>query len=285
MEIEDDFIEDSDKQEEEEEQKNEANDEFFLTGTKDGIRKPIVLKPAVNIYPISSLAQQLVSKMYSLEMFGQTSIGATVSGSVYDLGKHFKSLYSSFPEYIKEVTVYSNSKQYTLQKYHDKLKEKLEKYKQIKTILKEKIRNNERKLPNYNKQENSEFTENDRIKAEMKATSISLKKSIERLKALKQENDSVQAENEQIQQNIDDVLSQFRHKCVGEVGKVQKNIVKTEIELKENMKKYRESLMQAQNIVNAYNEPIHTLEVRLSDLNRRINIYTHTSKLPKLSKI
>ena len=104
------------------------------------------------------------------------------------------------------------------------------------------------------------------------------------MQALKQQNDQYQAENEAIQQSIDDVLSQFRRKCTGEVGKVQKNIVKTEIELKENMKRYRENLLQAQNIINSYNDPIQSLETRLSDLNRRINIYSHPVKLPKLSQ-
>ena len=59
------------------------------------------------------------------------------------------------------------------------------------------------------------------------------------MQALKQENDQFQAENEDIQQNINDILSQFKHKCTGEAGKIQKNIVKTEIKIKENMKKYK----------------------------------------------
>ncbi|KAK8882246.1 hypothetical protein M9Y10_044888 [Tritrichomonas musculus] len=282
MEIEDDFIEDS-EQTEEEEEKNEKDD-IFLTGTKKGLHKEIVLKPPVNIYPIASLSQQLISKMYSLEMFGQSSIGATVSGSVYDLGKHFKSLYSSFPSFIHESNIYLNSQQYTLQKQFDAIKEKIVRSQQRNKKVKEIIRSNERRLPNLNKQSSNEFSELDRINAEMKATAISLKKSIEKLQTLKQQNDQFQAENEAIQQQIDTILSQFKHKCTGEAGQIQKNIVKTEIELRENIKKYKENIMQAQKIVNSYNDPIHSLEVRLSDLNRRIIVCSRPVRIPKISK-
>lgn len=282
MEIEDDFIEDSEQTEEEESNENEKD--VFLTVAKDNLHKDIALKPPVNIYPISSLSQQLISKMYSFEMFGQTSIGATVSGSVYDLGKHFKSLYHSFPEFIKELNIYSNSRQCALQKQLDAIKGKLTQSQAIKSKLKDRIRNNERRFPNYNKQGNVEYTDLDRIKAEMKSVSISLKKSIEKLQSLKQENDQFQAENEDIQQNINDILSQFKHKCTGEAGKIQKNIVKTEIELKENMKKYKENLSLAQNIVNSYNDPIHALEVRISDMNRRILVCSRPVRIPRVSK-
>lgn len=282
MEIEDDFIEDS-EQTEEEEEINEKDD-IFLTGTKKGLHKEIVLKPPVNIYPIASLSQQLISKMYSLEMFGQSSIGATVSGSVYDLGKHFKSLYSSFPNFIHESNIYLNSQQYTLQKQFDAIKEKIVRSQQRNKKVKEIIRSNERRLPNLNKQSSNEFSELDRINAEMKATAISLKKSIEKLQTLKQQNDQFQAENEAIQQQIDTILSQFKHKCTGEAGQIQKNIVKTEIELRENIKKYKENIIQAQKIVNSYNDPIHSLEVRLSDLNRRIIVCSRPVRIPKISK-
>lgn len=280
MDFEDDFIEDS----EQTDQSEEEYDEIFLTKTRVDPPKEIILKPAVNIYPIASLAQNILSKMYSLQMFGSSEIGATVSGSVYDLGKHLKKMMTTFPSFIKESNVIANSEQYALQKKFDNMKTKIKNSQQINKQLKERIRNNKKQLPDLNRQENDEFSELDRIKSEMKANIYSLKKSINRLTEIKQENDLVQTENQEIQKQIDDLLARFRKKCQGDAGRLNKSIVKTEIEIKENNKRYKENLANAQKIVNSYNDPIKSLEIRLSDMDRRIAVFCRQPRIQNTSK-
>lgn len=278
MEIEDDFIEDSEQSEEEEE------DDLFLTRTRVDPPKEIVLKPAVNIYPISSLAQQLLSKMYSLQMFGQSSIGASVSGSVYELGNHLRNMLETFPSFIKESNISANSQQYLLQKKLANTKTKIQNLQQINKQLKEKVRYNEKQLPDLNRQNDTEFSELDRINSEIKANICSLKKAINRLQKIKEENDQIQSENQIIKNTIDDLLTQYRRSCPGEIGRINKNIVKTEIGLRENSKRYRENLEKAQEIISSYNEPIHSLETRLADMNRRISVFRRPVKAPIKSK-
>lgn len=268
MDIEDDFIEDSD----ESDQSEEDYDDIFLTKTRVDPPREIVLKPAVNIYPIASLTQNLLSKMYSLQMFGTSDIGSSVPGSVYDLGKHLKKMINTFPIFIKESNVIANSQQFILQKKFDSIKTRIQNSQQINKQLKERIRTNERQLPNLNRSNDDTFSELDRAKSEMKATACSLKKYIIRLKGVKQENDQMQAENQEIQKQIDDLLAHFRRNCSGDIGKLNKNIVKTEIEIKENIKRHKENLLNAQEIINSYNDPIHSLEIRLSDMNRRVSV-------------
>ena len=277
MEIEDDFIEDS-------EQSEEDTDDFFLTRTRADPPKEIVLRPSVNIYPIASLSQQLLSKMYSLQMFGQSSIGASVPGSVYDLGKNLQDMLKSFPCFVKESNISANSQQYVLKKKFDNIKTKIKKSQQINKQLKERIRCNERQLPNLNRQDDTEFSQLDKINSELKANISSLKKAINRLKDVKEEKDLIQAENQEIQKQIDDLLSHLRRSFPGEIGKINRNIVKTEIEIKENGKKYKENIQKAQEILNSYNDPIHSLEIRLEDMNRRISVFCRPIKGPSTYK-
>ena len=143
MDIEDDFIEDSESSE------TSDNDEnsFFLTATQADEPKEIVLKPAVNVYPLTTLTQNLLSKMYSLINFGQSSIGVSIQGSVYDLSKHLKKVNDDFPKFVREANVYSNSKQYALQKKLMQMKMSMKKQ-----ILKRRIMRNALKRKKLSKQ-------------------------------------------------------------------------------------------------------------------------------------
>ncbi|OHT00409.1 hypothetical protein TRFO_32951 [Tritrichomonas foetus] len=282
MDIEDDFIEDSTQAEE-----SDDENDFFLTATMADEPKEIVLKPAVNVYPLTSLTQQLLSKMYSLQNFGSSSIGATVPGSVFDLAKHLIKMRNSFPTFVKESNVYSNSKQYAMQKKLNRLKDKIEKTQQDNRKLKERVRNNKRRLPDLTKNKNDEFTESEKIKAEMKSNVFSLKKAVSKLKEMNQLNDQMQCENETIQKQINDLFSKFKHSCTGEDGQINRNIVKVDIELRNNIQKHKENLAVAQEIVDSYKVPIQALEQRLADMDRRISavIRPPFSRISKLQKI
>ena len=282
MDIEDDFIEDSESSE------TSDNDEnsFFLTATQADEPKEIVLKPAVNVYPLTTLTQNLLSKMYSLINFGQSSIGVSIQGSVYDLSKHLKKVNDDFPKFVREANVYSNSKQYALQKKLMQMKIRIHHLKESNLKAKERVRNNSRRLPNLNKDDsNYHYSDAEKFKNEAKACAYSLNRAVEKLKVMNMNNDKIQLENENIQKQINHIISMFKHNCFGEEGQINRNIVKTEIELCNNVQKHKENLITAQQIVDSYKAPIQSLEARLADLNRRITTFVKPIRMNKLQKI
>lgn len=266
MDIEDDFIEDSEFEEEE----SMENTDFFLTATNANEPKEIVLKPAVNIYPVVTLAQQLLSKMYSLVMFGNSQIGATVAVSIYELGSQLNTIRNSFSVFVKETSNKINSPEYKLLKNLEALEAKCKAVQAENIQFKNLIRNNSKRLPKGLDSDTEMEARKQKVMNEFKSNAANLRRAIENLQKLKQLNDTTLSENREIEDQINSKFKQFRKNCQGDYGEISKNIVRIEIDLQNNIQKHREKIEEAKKTVQMYEAPIAMLEARLADLNRRI---------------
>ncbi|OHT07243.1 hypothetical protein TRFO_24647 [Tritrichomonas foetus] len=269
MEIEDDFIDDSETDETTEEM-SESQNNVFLTHTAAQPPREIVLKPAVNIYPLTSLSQSLLSAMYSLIMFGKSDIGATVPGSIFDLGKQLQKMRESFPEFVKDTNLKANSTQYKQLKNLESMKNRKKELQKDNIRLKNLIRSFSKQIPKKAFDDEQEFSEVDKLNAELRSTTTKLKMYIKKLKELSQQNESTNSENKQLTEEIERLKKNFRKHCKGDIGQINKNIVKTEVELQNNIARHKEALLNANHIVESYRTPISVLENRLNDLNRRL---------------
>ena len=269
--IEDDFIEDSEPDDTSEENSRSV----FLTQTKAEAPIEIEMKPAVNIYPLTTLSQQLLSAMYSLMMFGRSDIKATVSGSIFDLGKNLNKIRDAFPEFFRETKMKINSQQYKMEKQLLVMKNNKKKLIKENGQLKALIRSYSKQIPQkaamLDSREN-DFSEMDRIKGELRAVTVQLKSNIKKLRDLAQQNEKMSTENKEIQKQIDLIQKNYRKKyCHGDLGELNKNIMKAELEIQNNILKHKEMISNIKQMIESYKNPIAMLEARLNDLNRRIS--------------
>ncbi|OHT03774.1 hypothetical protein TRFO_01430 [Tritrichomonas foetus] len=261
MEIEDDFIEDS-------ETETSSSSELFVTHTE---AKPVplppaeTLKPAVNVYPLTEMTRQLLSAMQGLMLFGSSDLGATIPGSVYDLGKQILVTCNSFPRFVSETTHQSRSNEYKLFQHLEKIKGRIKKVKEMNL-----------KLKHYSCHLNAQFNpqpvahSRKAVEAELKMVSASLRKSIMKLRSAHDEVVKLQTENTDISNKLQKMYKRFKKKSDDEVVNLKNSLIRGEIDLYKTQIDHKYNLLSFENAIKQIQPIVEIYEKRIEDMNQKL---------------
>jgi uncharacterized protein YukE len=263
----DEFIDDSSPEDEPEEEEPEK--ELFLTATlgqtPDLLEMPPAT-PAYDVLPVTEITRALISAVSSLLLFGRSSVGTTVPGTIDDLSRHSIRIREKFPLFVQDIRKRMNTKEYRMQRVYHELKQRIDKMTTVNQALKSAVRTRERRLlPNR-----TEVPDMVALQAEVKAAAGTLRQAIERIQSSRAAVRAAQQENVAVQTEIDDTMQAFRRRCQGEIGDKQCAIARLEVGLAGAEREHQESLARGQECIDEIERPIRALELRVRDMERRV---------------
>lgn len=263
MDIEDDFIEDS---EEEQEPESETKDESLFIAEINS-KVPTELKPAVNVLPITKISRTVISAVQSLMLFGTSEIGASVPGSIYDLGAHLKRSTTQFPGFVSETGLRAHSEEYKLGLRLDKIEQKVDRAQQFNRQLKTHIR---KINVSMNRAEQSRTNRGPIGASDGKATGMNLRRTIEKLREVHGVVAELRSENDELKEVLAKVMKKFRRKVKDENMDKRNSVVRTEVGLMNDIVEHKRKVEEGEAIVAKMGPEIAMIEQRLADLERRL---------------
>jgi hypothetical protein len=269
MEFEDDFIEDSDASQCSEEE--ESTEPFFLTATQSEIPTLPPLpppKPIASVLPMTSLARTLISSVSSLITFGNSSIGTSVPGTIYDLAPQLSHVRERFPRFIADVHKTQNTPEFKLLNRYDELRRRFTNAHSLNSKLKHLIHLHGRTLRDL--EGNDDPCES--LKAELHATSILLRNSITKLQQSHAVVQDLQDENERLRADISVQLKALNRGCRGVFGPIRKEIAKLEIGLSCGARERADSIARAESGVLAVEQGVQGLKTQIANVESRIAV-------------
>jgi peptidoglycan hydrolase CwlO-like protein len=268
MQFADDFLEDSESSQEEEDA-SEDPASFFITGTQADV-PALPLQPAipvVQLLPLIEVTRDVVSRMLSLSLFGNSAIGATIPGTIYDLSTQGKRARDKFLAFFEDNQSFMQTEQYKLGKSYDDLTKRASDVQGWNRRLNSVIRTYEKRISEI--QNGCVSLEISQLDSELKAVSGKLKAAIVRLQEAHQENRNLQSENDSFQEKVDKLMKGLRKKG-GRLSQRTRSLAKLELELANTVTQYNDRIARMQNSVNTMAPTIEALRAKLADLDRRV---------------
>jgi uncharacterized protein YukE len=174
MDFEEDFIDDScsisDKQ--------DPENELFLTTTLS--RAPALDEmPASDVRPITEITRSLISATSSLLLFGSSSVGTTVTGTIYGLSENSARIREKFPLFVQDIRKRMDTKEYRVQRVYAELKRRIDKMTKVNRRLKAAVRTGQRLLL----RNTTDAPDLAGLHAEVKAAAGTLRQAIQRIQS------------------------------------------------------------------------------------------------------
>jgi hypothetical protein len=267
MQFADDFLEDSENSQEEEDASDDPAS-FFITGSQaDAPTVPLQpAVPVVQLLPLVDVTRKLVSGMLSLSLFGDSAIGATISGTIYDLSHQATRAREKFATFYQDNQNYIHSEHYALAKSFDDLEKRITDIRGWNQRLKSVIRSYEKRIDNI--QRGAVSTEISQLDSEVKAVASNLRTAIGKLQDARKEDRDIQGENEFYQEKTDELMKALRKR--GGLSQRTRNLAKLELDLANATVDNNEMIVKMQNAVNGMVGPIEALKAKLADMGRRV---------------
>jgi hypothetical protein len=209
MTLEPDFIDDSTEVPEEE----TPDGHLFVTEASLVPSGP--LPPAVDVVPITSLCRRVVSSVTSLILFGDSEIGITIPGNVYELGRQAEVALSEFPKFIQRSERVKQSPEQILARKYIALKAAIDREKVRQSGLRARLRG-----------VNAQFKKIERADAvgeaghwvsAMRATGLGLNDAVTKIQNEAAALRKLQEENAEIEKDIDGMIRGQRKMEGGDV--------------------------------------------------------------------
>jgi hypothetical protein len=272
MQFADDFLEDSDSLQEEEEALEDPAS-FFITGT-EAEAAAVPLQPAipvVQLLPLVEVTRKLVSGMLSLSLFGDSTIGATVPGTIYDLSGKAKSARDKFAAFFQDNQACMRSEQYILAKSYDDMDKRASEIQATNRRLKSVIRSYGKRITDV--QNGRLSAEISQLDSELKAVTANLKTAIGKLQEVHKEDKTIQTENEFYQEQMEEMMKSVRKR--GGLSQRTRNLAKLELELANCVAEGNDAIGKMQNSVSGMVQPIEALKAKLADMDRRVGVFQY----------
>ena len=264
---------------EEEEIDMEPNDDDILSSNDNLFSEKKETKTyTYSEQEMSNITRTLLSHLTSLVMFGNSDVGATITEPNEQLSEMLGRMRNTFMYYMQDALKKKQNPQLSrinkLVQTKKDLKQKIIAAQKQNVELKSRLRAIDRAFKNQNQ---PQFSAGD-----ARAATSQLKSFIQKIQTAHKEERQLINENQKLAQQIKDMQQENEAVYGEEISAIKDRNAKLEVEITENVRRYKGCIAKMEQSLVAQDEPLERLRTRLNDLERRVSILSKPR--PKLGQ-